>query len=157
MKQKGPLYKYGPIHIFNPTPNVDILIKDPKEKPIINTTDDIDPELNIQWFRRLADVIIFNKPIDPKEDPQKNPYNPDNQIDDFQGYTITIIVDITDNVLKEFKHDSLKLLYYDKNYNGGQWVAFGNQKVDIKEKVAVVTMDRWIKDPPVGWGGDHPT
>jgi len=138
MKQKGPLYIHGPVHIFNPIPEFDILIKDLHEEPVIPTSSDIDPKLNLEGLKRVADIFIFQK--------NRNPYDPEYQVDDFKGSIITLVVDIPDSIRKEFVPSTLKLLYYDKHKK--LWV--------ILNSVAVVSLKSWIKDPPLGWGGDHP-
>ena len=68
-----------------------------------------------------------------------------------------LVIPIPDEVLnhdtvKKNGKDILKLAYYDKSES--KWVTFQNQKLDKDKNLGIVNFNKWIKDPPIGWG--HP-
>lgn len=68
---------------------------------------------------------------------------------------ITLEIPLTEDVanhpaIKGKGKNALTVVYYDKNE--GEWAAFENQRLDEETNTAIVYFDKWIKDPPVGWG-----
>lgn len=79
----------------------------------------------------------------------------ENQRDTFPN-GITFEVPIPQNVLqdsfvKENGKDALSLIYYDKKKE--KWEKFKGQSLDTQKNKGTVTLNKWIKDPPLGWGG----
>ncbi|HAY83590.1 MAG TPA: hypothetical protein DCY42_01330 [Chloroflexi bacterium] len=107
---------------------------------------------NITGFAKVwvvADVYVFQKGKDHKKVA--------NQSDTFQNEGITFEVPIPafvlqDNWVKENSKAKLSLVYYDKNKK--KWIKFKDQVIDLEKNKATVTLKKWIKDPPMGWGGD---
>jgi hypothetical protein len=58
---------------------------------------------------------------------------------------------LNDPWVKQNSKDKLSLVYYDKSKE--KWFKFKGQQVDLNANKATVTLKKWIKDPPMGWGG----
>jgi len=99
----------------------------------------------------LADIYVIEK---GKADHK----NVANQRDDFpKGITFEVPLPsqvLNDDWVKQHGKNRLSIVYYNKNAR--RWIKFPNQQVDLDNNKATVTLRSWIKDPPVGWGGDQP-
>jgi len=94
----------------------------------------------------VADVYVFKK--------GKNHKDVANQSDDFRKgitFTVTISAD-ADTWTGKKTGRQVFLVYFDKTKD--KWVKFEGQKRD--GNTVTVTLKKWIKDPPVGWGGTEP-
>lgn len=108
------------------------------------------PPVNTEGFKKiwvLADVYVFEKDKDHKI--------VDHQIGAFPN-GIELEVPLPAAVLNDafvIKNGKkvLRLVYFNKHSQ--KWVIFKNQKIDLEGNRATVLLKRWIKDPPVGWGG----
>ena len=89
----------------------------------------------------------------------KNHKDVANQRDNFpKGITFEVPIPpavLNDPWVKGNPKNLLSLVYFDKNKD--RWVKFKDQHVDLSGNKATVTLKKWIKDPPMGWGGDNPT
>lgn len=98
----------------------------------------------------MADVYVFEKDKDYKQVA--------NQSDDFpKGITFEVPLPpevLNDAWLTKNSKKLLTLVYYDKSKE--KWFKFKDQQVDLESNKATVTLKKWIKDPPVGWGGELP-
>ena len=122
---------------------------------------------NSGWVKiwEVADVYVHLKGEEHKVR--------DNQVAEFKN-VITLEVSFPENILndpyfrkKPKKEQKLYLIYFDKNEDdgNGKWVEFitdpDNPTADpvpfnVSAGKAVVKLKKWIKDPPVGWGGNDP-
>jgi hypothetical protein len=105
---------------------------------------------NIAGFVKVwvvADVYVFRK--------GKNHKQVANQRDTFpNGITFTVPIPpdvLTDPFVTGSGKERLALVYYNKSNK--KWVRFRKQEIDLKKNIATVTIKKWIKDPPIGWGG----
>jgi len=98
----------------------------------------------------VADVYVFTK----GKDKDKAYKNVENQRDTFpKGITFTVSVPAdVDSWSKQKANRKLDLVYFDKTKN--KWVKFEGQ--NRSGNAVTVTLKKWIKDPPVGWGGVEP-
>ncbi len=145
---QGRAPKFGSISVNNPDFDLDVVI----EFPTKSTTHQSDEGFNFIW--PLADVYICQR--------GENPFNEDKQVDVFpKGITFTVEVpDILYDFLekKEVKEYPLYLIYYNKDPKDPKWVKLSENSILVDQNRSLsVTLDNWIKDPPLGWGGDHPT
>jgi hypothetical protein len=99
----------------------------------------------------IADVYVFDKGKDHKKVA--------NQSDNFpKGITFEVPIPpavLNDSWVQKNSKNLLSLVYFDKNKD--KWIKFKDQQIDLSSNKATVTLKKWIKDPPVGWGGDNPT
>lgn len=109
--------------------------------------------INTAGFAKIwvvADIYVFEKGKDYKQVA--------NQSDDFpKGITFEVPLPpdvLNDPWVKSNSKNLLSLVYYDKSKQ--KWFKFNDQQVDLENNKATVTLKKWIKDPPVGWGGDQP-
>lgn len=98
----------------------------------------------------VADVYVFTKGKDKDKEYKKV----ENQRDTFpKGITFTVDVPAdADTWTKQKSKRQLSLVYFDKSKD--KWVTFEGQK--RAGNVVTVTLKKWIKDPPLGWGGTEP-
>lgn len=98
----------------------------------------------------VADVYVFKEKTNYKD--------VENQRDNFpKGITFEVPIPpavLNDPWISNNSKNLLSLVYYDKNQK--KWVKFKDQQVDLTNNKATVTLKKWIKDPPIGWGGDQP-
>ena len=96
----------------------------------------------------VADVYVFTKGKD------KEYKKVENQRDTFpKGITFTVGVPAeADKWTGDKSNRQLFLVYFDKTKN--KWVKFEGQKRSGNS--VIVTLKKWIKDPPLGWGGVEP-
>ena len=104
---------------------------------------------NTEGFDKIwvvADVYVFKK--------GKNHKDVANQSDNFpKGITFTVDVPAdADTWTKQKSKRQLSLVYFDKSKD--KWVKFEGQK--RAGNSVTVTLKKWIKDPPIGWGGTEP-
>ena len=104
---------------------------------------------NTEGFDKIwvvADVYVFKK--------GKNHKDVANQSDTYpKGITFTVGVPAdADTWTKQKSKRQLFLVYFDKTKN--KWVKFEGQKRSGNS--VTVTLKKWIKDPPIGWGGTEP-
>jgi hypothetical protein len=95
----------------------------------------------------LADIYVFKKGKDHKKEKH--------QSDTFlKGITFEVPIPpnvLDDSFVQENGKEALSLIYYDKKKE--KWEKFKGQVLDIENNKATVTLKKWIKDPPLGWGG----
>jgi hypothetical protein len=95
----------------------------------------------------VADIYVFKKGTDHKK--------VENQSDTFpKGITFEVPIPadvLNDSFVKEHGVHALSLIYYDKKKD--VWKKFKDQKLDTNENKGIVTLKKWIKDPPAAWGG----
>ena len=133
----------------------DVTFLNPKNDDLDVTITDQEKSTNnvgFEFIWPLADVIVHYKDQDYTVE--------ENQVD-FFTYDIAIIADKPDTMLAylennhpEYDPDNLELIYYDKTKNNGKWVLFDRQETSKKTKIGSAKLKKWIKDPPIGWGGD---
>lgn len=98
----------------------------------------------------VADVYVFTK----GKDKDKQYKKVENQRDTFPKgitFTATVATD-ADTWTGKKTGRQVFLVYFDKTKD--KWVKFEGQKRD--GNTVTVTLKKWIKDPPVGWGGTEP-
>ena len=98
----------------------------------------------------VADVYVFTKGKDKDKEYKKV----ENQRDTFpKGITFTVSVPAdADTWTGKNPNRQLFLVYFDKTKD--KWVKFEGQK--RSGNTVTVTLKKWIKDPPLGWGGVEP-
>jgi len=99
----------------------------------------------------VADVYVFTK----GKDKDKQYKKVENQRDTFpKGITFTATISAdADTWIKKKTGRKVFLVYFDKTKD--KWIQFAGQKRD--GNTVTVTLNKWIKDPPVGWGGVDPS
>jgi len=108
------------------------------------------PPTNTAGFEKIwvmADVYVFKKGKDHKQVANQSDTYPN-------GITFEVPIPpavLNDPWVKQNSKDKLSLVYYDKNKE--KWFKFKGQEVDLNANKATVTLKKWIKDPPIGWGG----
>ena len=113
-------------------------------------SEDPSAAVNTAGFQKIwvvADVYVFEK--------GKNHKKVANQSDTFtKGITFEVPIPqsvLNDPWVKTNSKSSLSLVYYDKSKE--KWFKFKDQQIDLNNNKATVTLKKWIKDPPLGWGG----
>ena len=104
-------------------------------------------------FWMLADVYVVDKEY------EEGYFLEQYQVDEFvKGDEVELIADVPHYVADHPKLDksTLRLIFYKESDD--QWYEF----VDAAPPEGATTFEvkiplEWIKDPPVGWGGNHPT
>jgi len=134
--------KKAPIYVKSKPDNVEVVIKHPT-KPTTHPND-----YNFLW--PLADIYVVQKGKEEgyflseyQEDGIEKPFEP----------PIVLVVDLPRYITTNpnLKPESEKLIYFEDSRS--EWIRFDNVNRISADQVEV-TISSWIKDPPVGWGGD---
>ena len=134
----------GPIKVIKKPPHLKVKIKLPDNKA------PHPPDFDLFWM--LADVYIV------QEEYIEGYFIPEYQVDIFdEDNEVILLVSVPDYIFSHptLLRDTLRLLYYDKGTSS--WEKFVDLPPDLKLKSIQITIpSRWIKDPPLGWGGNVP-
>ena len=145
--------KFGSLLVLNPNHELDVCIDMPTKPTVFNGIGKNDKPLTLIW--PLADVYICHR--------GENPFEPAKQVDSFEK-EITFTLQVPNLLLDYLRikdrgfEDIFPIYYQDAvEEENKKWVEFNEQDyvMDNADKMATITLSSWIKDPPIGWGGDN--
>ena len=135
--------KKGPIKVKKKPDDLVVKIKLP--------TKDVPHPADFNLFWMLADVYIV------KMDYEEGYFLEENQVAEIKNGEVKLEVDIPRYIRNRIGIyiNTLRLLYY--NETNRAWEVFTHDEPGENTESVIITIPNpWIKDPPVGWGGNEP-